>query len=371
MSFSFLKLPEDFKPQRLREELGGLFPADWREQLTSRLAVLASHKRGVAIAAAVVFFVGVAGCLTGSDSAEKVPKDVPIYVKVRPGMSARAVGDELAAKGIIDSKYKFWLTAKLNGYESEFKTGSYSFTADMEIRDVIAKLVAGETTVIKFTIPEGFGVKDIAERLEVEGLADKGKFMREAKDFAPYDYIEANKDAVYRAEGFLFPDTYTIQADLTEREIMEIMAQDLDSRLNRKLRRRAAEMDLSLYDLITMASLVEKEARYDEDRAIIAQVFFKRLEIGMPLQTDATLQYLMDAPKEDVSIADTEIDSPYNTYQHYGLPPGPIANPGMASIEAVLYPADTDYLYFVADREGHNHYSYSYDEHLRIVDEVR
>ena len=138
-----------------------------------------------------------------------------------------------------------------------------------------------------------------------------------------------------------------------------------------EMREKAEKMNLSVFELVTLASLVEKEARYEEDRPIIAQVFFKRLEINMPLQSDTTIQYLLDAPKEDVTYADTEIDSPYNTYQHYGLPPGPVANPGLASIEAVLEPADTDYLYFVADRAGHNHYSKSYDEHMEIVNRVR
>ena len=128
---------------------------------------------------------------------------------------------------------------------------------------------------------------------------------------------------------------------------------------------------MSVYDLITLASLVEREVRYPEDRPIVAQVLLKRLKMNMPLQTDATLQYLMDAPKEEVSIEDTQIDSPYNTYQHVGLPPGPIANPGMASIEAVLHPAETDYLYFVADRHGHNHYAYTYEEHLNLVNRYR
>ena len=104
---------------------------------------------------------------------------------------------------------------------------------------------------------------------------------------------------------------------------------------------------------------------------MIAQVFFKRLQVGMPLQSDTTLQYLMNGPKEDVSIEDTKMESPYNTYQHQGLPPGPIASPGIAAIRAVLYPADTDYLYFVADRQGHNHYSRSYEEHLAEVERVR
>ena len=137
------------------------------------------------------------------------------------------------------------------------------------------------------------------------------------------------------------------------------------------MRERAKEEGLSIYDLITLASIVEKEVRYPEDRPIVAQVFFKRLKLDMPLQTDASLQYLMDTPKEDVSIADTKIDSPYNTYQHKGLTPGPIANPGIESINAVLYPADTNYLYFVADRSGHNHYSDNYEEHLKLVNQYR
>jgi UPF0755 protein len=137
------------------------------------------------------------------------------------------------------------------------------------------------------------------------------------------------------------------------------------------MREQAVKIDLSIYELITLASLVEREVRFPEDRAIVAQVLLKRLRMNMPLQTDATLQYLMETPKEEVSIADTEIDSPYNTYQHVGLPPGPIANPGMASIEAVLHPADTDYLYFVADRQGHNHYAHTYEEHLNLVNKYR
>ena len=137
------------------------------------------------------------------------------------------------------------------------------------------------------------------------------------------------------------------------------------------MRQEAKEKGLSIYELVTLASLVEKEARYAEDRPIIAQVFFKRMKVGMPLQSDAPFQYLKDAPKEDLSIEDTKVDSPYNTYQHMGLPPGPIANPGVDSIDAVLHPSATDYLYFVADREGHNHYSHTYAEHLDIVDQVR
>ena len=192
-----------------------------------------------------------------------------------------------------------------------------------------------------------------------------------AENFAPYSYMHKHKDVRYAAEGFLFPETYAVESDYSIEEILDLMADEFNKRLTDEMRGKAKEKNLSIHDLITLASLVEKEVRYAEDRTIVAQIFLKRLELNMPLQSDATLQYLMDAPKEDVTISDTKIESPYNAYQNSGLPPGPVANPGIAAIEAVLNPADTDYLYFVADREGHNHYSHSYEEHLNLVAQYR
>lgn len=319
---------------------------------------------GLVLGAAVLFAVGM-----------PLPKEhvseENVYVTVREGMDAGSVLEELKARGIVESSLPFWWEVKLGGLEDKFKTGTYLFHPGMDTSEVVAMLVNGETTAITFTIPEGFGVKEIAERLEGEGLVEKGEIAEAAKDFYPYSYVEHRADTRYAAEGFLFPDTYTIDADMSAKEILAMMARDFDERLTPAMREKAQAMNLSIYDLVTLASLVEKEARYAEDRPMIAQVFLKRLELGMPLQSDTTLQYLLDAPKEDVSLEDTEIDSPYNTYQHMGLPPGPIASPGLASIEAVLNPSPTDYVYFVADRSGHNHYSHTYEEHLAIVNEVR
>ena len=333
-----------------------------------------SDKTKLTAAVVVVFLISIVGgcALFGILSETPAPdEDQKIYVKIKSGMNARDVGTVLANRGIIDNRYTFWLSAKLSGNESNFKTGNYAFSRGMENDEVIAMLIEGSNEVFKFTIPEGFGVKEIASRLGKAGIVDEKKFLLLAKDFAPYKYMEKHKDTRYRAEGFLFPDTYIIDTDATTDDILDMMARDFDNRLTDDMRRRAKKMNLNIYELTTLASLVEKEARFEEDRPIIAQVFLKRLDLNMPLQSDATLQYLMDAPKEDVSITDTKIESPYNTYQNLGLPPGPIASPGLASIEAVLYPAETDYLYFVADRDGHNHYSYTYDEHLATVDEVR
>ena len=326
------------------------------------------------IVAGVVFVISLGGCyamLGSSGHHAHLDKSQKIYFTVREGMNASDIADALLERGVIDSKFAFWWKVKTGGYQDQFKIGTYALHPQMAEEEVLALLISGETARIKFTIPEGFKVEEIARRLADEGIADRKRFLRIARDFAPYSYMKKHENVDYAAEGFLFPDTYEVEPDMDEKAIMQMMFNDFDNRLNDELRERAREMDLSIYDLITLASLVEKEARYDEDRPIIAQVFFKRLKEDMPLQTDASLQYLMDAPKEDVSIADTKIDSPYNTYQNRGLPPGPIANPGMEAIEAVLYPADTEYLYFVADRDGHNHYSMTYDEHLVLVDRYR
>ena len=294
-----------------------------------------------------------------------------IYFTVRPGMSVSEIGTELKARGVIDSAFKFWWTAKLNGFENKVKSGTFALSADMAPRDVLETLVYGNTMVVRFTIPEGFSVRDIAERLEDEGIVRADDFMERAKTYRPYDYVEEHENVRYAAEGFLFPDTYEINGSFDAARILEMMAENFDRRLTKEMRDRAQEMNLSVYELVTLASIVEKEAYHEEDRPIIAQIFLKRLKLGMPLQADPTVQYLLDAPKEDLLLRDTKIASPYNTYQHAGLPPGPIASPGTASLMAVLHPADTDYLYFVADRNGNNYYATNYADHMALVEQVR
>lgn len=297
--------------------------------------------------------------------------DKKIHIKVTAGMTTAEIAEQLASKGVISSSLKFRFISRVRGYDNQMKPGTYVFKFGMSDEEVFEEILNGSKYLVKFTIPEGFTIKDIAERLYNLDLTDKEDFLTAAENFQPYDYMKRPENVLYAAEGFLFPETYSIESDYSIDEILEMMASEFNKRLTDEMRGKAKEMNLSIHDLITLASLVEKEVRYAEDRPIVAQIFLKRLELNMPLQSDATLQYLMDAPKEDVTISDTKIESPYNTYQNAGLPPGPVANPGIAAIEAVLNPADTDYLYFVADREGHNHYSNTYDEHLNLVAQYR
>lgn len=360
----------------------------WRDKITAPFESFVelfediSPKYIISVAAAVLFCVLVIGIVlivadpsaqvdrVTRSAAVEIPADKKIHVKIKEGMTTAEIADELSRKGVIASSLKFRILSRLRGNDGKMRPGTYTFTPGMAEDDVFRKLLTGEKHLVRFTIPEGFTVKEIAERLYNLDIADKEDFLKAAKRFAPYEYMKGS-DVRYEAEGFLFPETYSVESDYSIEEILRLMAGELDGRLTPEMRDRARDMNLSLRDLITLASLVEREVRYPEDRKIVAQVFLKRLEIDMPLQTDASLQYLMNAPKEDVSIKDTQIESPYNTYLNRGLPPGPIASPGMESIDAVLNPADTDYLYFVADRQGHNHYSYTYDEHLMLVNQYR
>ena len=307
----------------------------------------------------------------GSGGGTVIEESKRVHVKITDGMSTGEIADQLEDKGVISSSLKFRILSRLRGYDGQMKPGTYIFTTEMSYEEVFIKILSGEKYVVTLTIPEGFDVKQIAKRLYESDLADNEDFLKAAKDFTPYPYMKKHKDVFFAAEGFLFPDTYEIESDASVEDILKILADEFDRKLTPEMREKAEQMNLSIYDLTTLASLVEREVRYPEDRAIVAQVFLKRLQMKMPLQTDATLQYLMDTPKEDVSIEDTKINSPYNTYQHEGLPPGPIASPGLESINAVLNPADTDYLYFVADRSGRNHYANTYEEHLELVNQYR
>ena len=220
-----------------------------------------------------------------------------IYFTVRPGMSVSEIGKELHERGIIDSEMKFWWTAKLNGFENKVKSGTFALQVGMSPRDALETLVYGNTVTIRFTIPEGFSVRDIAERLDKEGLVKADAFLKMAKTYRPYPYVEEHENVRYAAEGFLFPDTYEINGAFDTAQIMEMMAANFDRRLTKDMRARAKEMDLSIYELVTIASIVEKEAYHEKDRPIIAQIFLKLLRLGMPLQADPTVQYLLEAPK--------------------------------------------------------------------------
>lgn len=293
-----------------------------------------------------------------------------VYVRVSAGMDAGKIALILYEKKVIDSVAGFKIMAKINGLDDRLRAGNYTFYQGMKYKEIIDQLANGRVSAVTVMIPEGLTVEQIAALLEEKGLLSREEFKKEAENFRPFDYIHRDIRAKYAAEGFLFPDTYEFSAEASAADILRTMAGEFNRKFTPEMQSRADTLHLTVEDVVVLASLVEKEAQVDEDRPIIAQVFMNRLRSSMPLQSCATIQYILGNPKAELSIQDTKIESPYNTYQHMGLPPGPIANPGIASIKAVLFAAPTEYLYFVADKKGKHHFSRTYEEHLQAIDRI-
>ena len=224
--------------------------AEWQEALRAVYRGKGTPKQKKMIfggAAAVALLFLVFALLIASPSASPTNEGTPVYFTVRPGMSVSSIGKELHERGVIDSEMKFWWTAKLNGLENKVKTGTFAMQTGMTPRDALEKLVYGNTVTIRFVIPEGFGVKEIAERLEKEGLVRADDFMDRAKTYRPYPYIGQHENVRYAAEGFLFPDTYELSDSFDADSIMTMMAENFDHRLTKEMRDRAKEMHLSIY----------------------------------------------------------------------------------------------------------------------------
>ncbi|MBR1589977.1 MAG: endolytic transglycosylase MltG, partial [Acidaminococcaceae bacterium] len=293
-------------------------------------------------------------------------------VTIKPGMTTADIADLLHKKHLVKTPEAFRMEARIRGLAGKLEAGRYEIVGGMSNSEIVDILSKGQTYNVKFTVPEGFNVVKTGRKLEAEGLGEARKFEEAARNYTPYPYMETNNsDVIFKAEGFIFPTTYQLEADMSEKEILALMVRNFNSEMNReKIPALAEEKKMKLRDLINLAAMVELEAVYPEEQARIAGVFLKRLHIYMPIQSDTTIQYLLGAQKEEVTIADTKIKSPYNTYQNPGLPPGPIGSPGMDAIKAVLNPEATDYLYFVAEKDGHHRFTKTYQEHLKAIEEI-
>ncbi|MFC3343871.1 endolytic transglycosylase MltG [Paenibacillus abyssi] len=312
---------------------------------------------------------------------QPTPEGVVKRVEIANGSTPFKVAEILEEQGIIRNAFLFKYYLRFQNEGSRFQAGVYDFTPGMEYEAIIAKLNAGDTVkaeTVRFTIPEGFTVLQIADKLSEEELIDKQKFLELAESQAMLTYseaaskIEAGEQMNHLLEGYLFPETYEMKKDSTEQDMIVRMLQELDRKLNglpEGWRERLAERNLSFHDMMIVASLVEREVVVDEERALVAGVIYNRLAIGMPLQIDATVQYALDKPKERLFEKDLQIDSPYNTYKINGMPPGPIASPSLASIEAAIYPEETEYLFYVTKKDGSQTHLFgkTYEEHLKNI----
>jgi len=292
---------------------------------------------------------------------------IPMYIA--PGQNTVQIGEQLASLGLIRSAAIFRLWVRLTGTAGSLRAGEYDFARGMSIPDIVAKMTRGEVKLHAVTIPEGYSVAQIQALLVARGFADPARLADAlgaagTNGLIPTEFAAARPALVKQPlEGFLFPDTYMLYRGITEAEILRAMVGRFKVAFAPAMRERAAELGMTLNEVLTLASIIEKEARLPEERAIISGVFHSRLKLRMALQTDPTVRYAMKDPNAPITSRELAIDSPYNTYRYAGLPPGPICSPGLASIQAALYPDDVPYLYFVAKLDGSHAFARTLAEH--------
>lgn len=293
----------------------------------------------------------------------------PILFEVVENSNYREIGNNLEEEDLIKSKLVFDAYLRKENSTDLLKAGRYSLSKSMSLEEIVDILIEGKSSSLTFTIPEGFEMKQVIDLLVDSNYGDRENFSKlmENKsefegDFEFLKYIDEGQNL----EGYLYPATYEVLPGESERNIIYKMLEAFEYVYETEnLQELAKEKNLNLNELITISSIIEREAVKDEERPIMAQVFYSRLKEGIPLGSCATVQYIIDERKPVLSIADTKIESPYNTYKNQGLPPYPIASPGLLSIEAALNPADTHYLYFVRTGEDGSHtFSRTYEEHL-------
>ncbi len=265
-------------------------------------------------------------------------------VVIPSGASFDDVLGRLRSAGVIAHALPLHVLARLRGEETKVRAGEYRFVPHETEADVLHALVTQGATVAEWvTIPEGFTDEQIAQRLQRAGVGDAATF---ARSFAAASIVVGGV-RTHGLEGFLFPDTYLVPVGATPQQIEEELESGFLAALPADASRRARALHVSVPQAVTVASLVEREAKLDKDRPMIAGVIYNRLRLHMPLQVDATIEYALPHHKQELSRADLAVRSPYNTYLHTGLPPTPIANPGRASLEAAFHPATTKALYYV------------------------
>ena len=291
-----------------------------------------------------------------------------VFVDIKPGTGTSGIASQLQSAGIIRSSYAFELLRLVKG--GTLKAGEYRFAHPAPSTEVYTRIARGDVYTIAVTIPEGYNIFDIAATMAGAGLADRDAFLAaERKDVSLITDLEP---AAASLEGFLFPDTYRFQRTAGPDIILGTMV--------RRFRQAAAQLGISgepqaeLDRTVNLASLIEKEVAVDTERPLVAGVFENRLARGIPLATDPSIIYAAELAgrwRGTIYASDLKFESPYNTYIHAGLPPGPICNPGIAALKAAIAPAKTDYLYFVADAQGHSRFASTLEEHSRNVQAYR
>ena len=290
-------------------------------------------------------------------------------IMITPETTAKTLAKELEQRKLIRSALGFRLLARDKGKGFKLFVGEYTLTPAMSPGEILANLSkAAKGDVFRVTIPEGYTTEQIINLFVQKGIGSKEEFARVVtEDQFAYPFLEGAPAGIHRLEGFLFPNTYEVEKTASPRTVIEMLLRQFAKELTPEVVSRLERQKMTVAEWVILGSIIEKEAGKDTDRPLIASVFLNRLAIQQPLQSCATVQFLLDEPKKVLLNKDLEIPSPYNTYLHVGLPPGPISNPGHASLEAVLNPAETDYYYFVAKPDGYHAFARTFNEHLQNI----
>ncbi|HEU4643781.1 MAG TPA: endolytic transglycosylase MltG [Gemmatimonadaceae bacterium] len=309
-----------------------------------------------------------AGTLVFGAACSGTPHGPLVRVTIPSGSSFRAATDSLHHAGFVGFPRLFRLYAMLTGGDRDIKAGTYGLQHGMSWAELVGALREGQGLEHKLTIPEGWSLHEIVPALARALGAPEDSVRAAVRDTALLRELDIPTPTL---EGYLFPDTYIFSFGTSPRVAVREMVTRFEQVWQPAWDERLQQLAMSRNDIVTLASIVEKEAKLPEERPVISAVYHNRLHAQMPLQADPTVQYALGEHHERLLYKDLEVESPYNTYRHPGLPPGPIASPGKASIEAALYPASVPYLYFVAHPDGHHEFRTTFREHTEAKAEVR
>lgn len=289
-------------------------------------------------------------------------------ISIPMGTATQSIGSILEEEGIIKTAERFKWYSKIHGFDGKLEAGDYLLSPSMTLGEIMNLMTEGRANSVRFTVQEGLTVKQVAEKLENEGLLNAEDFLYEMEHGVfDYKYIPFLPEGPDRLEGFLMPNTYDVAQGSSAHQIIDVMLAQFDKIYKDEYYARATELGYDLNQIVTIASMIEKETRVETEREIVASVIYNRLRQGMPLQIDATVQYALGVWKDRLTFKDLEVVSPYNTYKVSGLPIGPICSPGENSIIAALYPKETDYYYYVLDASmnGSHRFSNDYNTFLK------
>lgn len=330
-------------------------------------------KKGIIIATFCLIGILIFGTIFYSKSIKNPFKtNDDFIVKVKEGDTLYTIIDGIEEDGILKNSVITKMYIKMSDNKPVIKPGTYNVKKDASLGDLL-NILGNESlnnNNVSVTIPEGYDIDQIAKVLNEKGIISSEKFIKGVKEYPVPKYIKLDEKKRYQLEGFLFPDTYTFTKGVTAEEIIKTMNNRFNSIIKELTNKEAIETQ-NINDIVTMASIVEKEASSESERDIVSSVFYNRLNNKMKFQSCATVIYALGEHREKLYEKDLEVKSPYNTYLVEGLPIGPISNPGRASINAAINPKKTNYLFFVSNNDGTHFFTDNYEEFLKVKEKTQ